>query len=353
MLEVPGDILEGGGQIVRTTIALAALTGKPVKLTKIRDKRPNPGLQAQHVVAVKAVAASCNAETHGLTQGSQELTFTPHGRAAGRWSFDVGTAGSIPLILQAIMPAAAYAPTQVTLDLTGGTDVRWSPTIDYVRLIELPLLQLMGYRATIQLHRRGHYPKGGGHASINVDPPKVLKAVNLLERGQLLGIEGVSHCVRLPNHVAQRQASAAKEKLSAEGFTQVNIAIETYLPNQDPHVAPGSGITLLAKFTGGTILGSDDLGERSKPAESVGVDAATKLLAELASRAPVDRHMGDILIPYMAVAEGGSTIQVSEITMHTLTNIKVAEMVAGVKFEVEGGLHHSGRITVNGMALKT
>jgi RNA 3'-terminal phosphate cyclase (ATP) len=353
MLEVPGNLLEGGGQIVRTTIALAALTGNPVKITKIRDKRPNPGLQPQHVVAVRAVAAICNAETTNLLQGSQELTFTPHGHAAGRRSFDVGTAGSIPLILQALMPAAAYAPGKVEVELTGGTDVRWSPTIDYVRLIELPLLQLMGYRAIIQLHRRGHYPKGGGHVSISLDPTRTLKAVSLSERGQLLEIEGVSHCVRLPSHVAQRQATAAKEKLNANGFTQVNIDTETYPPNQDPHLAPGSGVTLLAKFSSGTILGSDSLGERGKPAETVGADAATKLLAELASGAPLDKHMGDILIPYLAVAEGKSTIQVSEITMHTLTNIKVSEIVAGVKFEVEGELHHPGRITVNGAALKT
>jgi RNA 3'-terminal phosphate cyclase (ATP) len=355
VLEVPGDLLEGGGQIVRTTIALSALTGKPVKLTKIRDKRPNPGLQAQHVVAVKAVGAICNAETQGLTQGSQELTFTPHGYAAGQLSFDVGTAGSIPLILQALMPAAAYAPNKVNLDLTGGTDVRWSPPIDYVRLIQLPLLQQMGYLATIRVDRRGHYPKGGGRVSISVDPPRVLKAVSLMERGWLLGIEGISHCVRLPSHVAQRQANAAQEKLNAEGFrfTNVNVATETYPSNQDPHVAPGSGITLLAKFSSGTIVGSDSLGERGKPAESVGADAATKLLAELTSGAPVDRHMGDILIPYIAVAEGRSMFQVSEITMHTLTNIKVAEMVAGVKFDVEGALHGPGRIGVTGLALKT
>jgi RNA 3'-terminal phosphate cyclase (ATP) len=353
VLEVPGDLLEGGGQIVRTTIALAALTGKPVKVTKIRHKRPNPGLQAQHVVAVRAVAAICDAETVGLIQGSQELTFTPHGRAAGRWSFDVGTAGSVPLILQALMPAAAYAPSKVVVELTGGTDVLWSPTIDYVRLIELPLLQLMGYQATIQVHRRGHYPKGGGQVSISVDPPRVMEAVNLLERGQFLGIEGVSHCVRLPSHVAQRQASAAKEKLNAEGFTQVNIATETYPSNQDPHVAPGSGITLLAKFTSGTILGSDSLGERGKPAETVGAEAAAKLVAELVSHSPVDRHMGDILIPYMAVADGKSLIQVSEITLHTMTNIKVAEMMVGVKFEIEGELHRPGRVTVNGAALKS
>jgi RNA 3'-terminal phosphate cyclase (ATP) len=352
MMEVSGDMLEGGGQIVRTTIALSALTGKPVTISRIRDKRPNPGLQAQHVVAVKAVAAICNADTAGLSLGSRELTFTPRGHAAGQLSFDVGTAGSIPLILQALMPSAAYAPGTVELDLTGGTDVRWSPSIDFVRLVELPLLHLMGYRATVQVRRRGHYPKGGGRVSLSIDPPRVLTAVKLLQRGQLLGIEGISHCVRLPSHVAQRQANAAKEKLNAAGCTPVNIATETYPPDQDTHLAQGSGITLLARFAKGAVLGSDSIGERGKPAEKVGADAADKLLAELASQALVDRHMGDILIPYMAVAEGISEIQVSEITMHTITNIKVAEMVAGVKFEVEGELHKPGRIAIDGMALR-
>jgi RNA 3'-terminal phosphate cyclase (ATP) len=352
MIEVGGNMLEGGGQIVRTTIALSALTGKSVTISKIRDKRPNPGLQPQHVVAVKTVAAICNAATTGLTVGSRELTFTPHGHAAGQLSFDVGTAGSIALILQALMPSAAYASGTVELDLTGGTDVPWSPSIDYVRLIELPVLHLMGYRATVQVQRRGHYPKGGGRVFLSIDPPRALTAIKLLQRGELLGIEGISHCVRLPSHVAQRQANAAKEKLNAAGFTTVSIATETYPPDQDTHLAPGSGITLLARFANGAILGSDSIGERGKPAEKVGADAADKLVAELTSQAPVDRHMGDILIPYMAVAEGTSEIQVSEITMHTITNIKVVEMVAGVKFEVEGELHKPGKITIDGMALK-
>jgi len=353
MIEVPGDMLEGGGQIVRTTIALSALTGKPVHLSRIRDKRPNPGLQAQHVVAVKAVGAISNAETSGLIQGSRELTFTPRGHTAGRFNFDVGTAGSIPLILQALMPSTAYAPGPVEFELVGGTDVRWSPSIDYLRLIELPLLQLMGYRATIQVHRRGHYPRGGGRVSVSIQPTATLKAIQFLERAQLSGIEGISHCARLPSHVAQRQATTAREKLKSEGFGDANITIESYPPDRDPHFAPGSGITLSAKFANGAILGSDSIGERGKPAESVGLDAATKLLAELASKAPIDRHMGDILIPYMAVAEGQSEINVSELTTHTTTNIKVAEMVAGVNFQVQGELHQPGRIKVDGMALKT
>jgi len=353
MIEISGDWLEGGGQIVRTTLALSALIGKEVTITKIRDKRPNPGLQAQHVVAAKAVAAICNGEVVGLVLGSRQLTFTPRGHVAGRFSFDVGTAGSIPLILQALMPAAAYAPGLVALELTGGTDVRWSPSIDYLRLIQLPLLQQMGYSASIEIHNRGHYPKGGGRVSVKINPPRKLTAVSWLERGELTGIEGISHCVKLPSHVAQRQASAAVQRLKVAGYDAVNIATETYPPVQDLHLGPGSGVTLVAKFTNETVIGADSLGERGKPAEAVGEEAASKLLEELRTKAPLDRHMGDIIVPYMVVADGRSEVQVSEITPHTLTNLKVSETLTGVKFEVEGELHQSGKIAVDGLGLKT
>jgi len=353
LIEIPGDLLEGGGQIVRTTLALSALTGKSVYINKIREKRPNPGLQAQHFVAAKALAAICSAETSDLAVGSRQVRFIPHERTGGRFRFDVGTAGSIPLILQALMPAAAYAPMPLDFELTGGTDVRWSPSIDYLRLIQLPLLHEMGYRAAIQVNRRGHYPKGGGRVNCSISPSRLLKAARWLQRGELIGIEGISHCVRLPSHVAERQANAAKAKLIDGGFGAASITTETSPPDQDSHIAPGSGITLAAKFKGGAILGADSLGERGKPAESVGEEAATKLLVELKSGAPLDRHMGDMIIPYMAVAQGRSEAQVSEITNHVLTNVKVAEIVTGVKFQIDGELNRPGKIAVDGIALKT
>jgi len=353
MIEIAGDVLEGGGQIVRTTIALAALLAKEVRVTRIRSKRPKPGLQAQHLTAVRAVAAISNAETEGLTIGSQTLEFRPRGRAAGRFTLDVGTAGSIPLVLQAIMPAATYAPSRVEFELTGGTDVPWSPTIDYLRLAELPILQLMGYRATFSVDRRGHYPKGGGHVEAIIEPAKTLQAIRLIERGSPIGVDGISHCVKLPSHVALRQAAAAKQTLEMSGVEEVNVAIEAYTPGKDPHAAPGSSITLAMRFPNGVVLGSDSLGERGKPAERVGEEAATDLLAEFKSTATVDRHMGDILIPYMAVASGQSEIRVSEITTHILTNINVTETLAGVKFKVQGELNGPGAITAEGIGLRT
>jgi RNA 3'-terminal phosphate cyclase (ATP) len=211
----------------------------------------------------------------------------------------------------------------------------------------------MGYKASIKIHQRGHYPKGGGRVSIVIEPPRTLEGISFLDRGRLLGIEGISHCVKLPSHVAQRQANAARERLSANGFKNATIATETYQPNQDPHLAPGSGITLIAKFENDLVIGSDSIGERGKPAETVGAEAADKLIAELRSDAPIDRHMGDMLIPYMAVANGRSQIRVSEITLHTITNIKVAELITDARFQVEGDQHGPGRISVDGIALKT
>ena len=188
---------------------------------------------------------------------------------------------------------------------------------------------------------------------MTIEPLHSLKSVNLSEPVQFSAIEGISHCVKLPSHVAQRQASSAKEKLVSRGLGSVNITIETYPPDKDPHFAPGSGITLFTKSSAGSIIGADSIGERGKPAERVGEEAAMKLLSEIESKAPLDRHMGDILIPYMAVAEGRSEILVSQVTMHTLTNIKVAEIITGVEFDVEGEVQKPGRVGVQGIALRT
>jgi RNA 3'-terminal phosphate cyclase (ATP) len=353
LIEIAGDMLEGGGQIVRTSVALAALAGEDVRVVKIRNNRPNPGLQAQHVTAVTALAKICDAQTDGLRQGSRELIFRPQGHNTGKFRFDVGTAGSIPLILQALMPCLAFAPNPVELELTGGTDVRWSPSIDYVQLVVLPTLQMMGYQAKLTVNRRGHYPKGGGNVTFTAAPSRSLRAITLTKRDQPKSIQGVSHCVKLPSHVAQRQADAARSKLAKDGYGEVKLAIESYPPSHDQHIGPGSGVTLVTQFKNGSILGADSLGERGKPAERVGEECAEKLLEELKSQASFDRHMGDILVPFIAVAEGRSEISVSQLTMHTLTNIHIAEKILHTTFKVDGKLGEFGTLTVQGVGLKT
>jgi len=351
IVEIPGDMLEGGGQIVRTSIALAALLGKNIHIRNVRAKRMPPGLKAQHLTGVGAVAALSKAHCSGLEIGSKEFAFRPETKLSGRFRFDVGTAGSISLVLQALMPAAAFAPGRLTLEITGGTDVRWSPTIDYLRFVKIPILAKMGYEAQLKVLKRGHYPKGGGHVVVEIDPPRRLNGIQLTSQDGIQRVGGLSHCVKLPRHVADRQAKAANEILRRSGFSDVRIDIESYDTERDYHLGPGSGILLYAETSSGSIIGADAIGDKGKPAEKVGSEAAERLMEEVKAGVPVDRHLVDMLIPYMAVAEGSSEIVTSEITLHTLTNIRVTELIADVQFRVKGELGNPGSIQVEGIGL--
>jgi RNA 3'-terminal phosphate cyclase (ATP) len=351
MIEIDGSLGEGGGQVLRTAIALSALLGKEVHVKNIRGKRPNPGLRAQHMTAIMAVAALSDAETRGLQIGSTDLYFIPRKKMSGSFKFDVGTAGSISLVLQALMPASAFSSGETKFEITGGTDVKWSPTIDYVRHVVLPNLSRLGYLAELKLIQRGHYPKGGGRVSMIVRPCKGLMPLRLMERPGVEKVRGISHCVRLPAHVAQRQAAAAQDVLRRIGHLDISVTLETYPAATDPHVAPGSGIALFTDNQPGTVLGADSVGERGKPAEEVGRQAAIYLTEEIRSGTPVDRHMSDILIPYLAVADGSSEFRTSVITMHVITNARISELVSGAKVTVGGELGSPGIVRVEGISL--
>lgn len=333
-------------------MGLSALLGREVHVKNIRAKRPNPGLRAQHITGIKAVAALSDAETKGLELASTDLFFTPRRKMSGSFKFDVGTAGSISLVLQALMPAAAFSSAGSEFEITGGTDVRWSPTIDYVRFVVLPILSRLGYVAELKLLRRGHYPKGGGRVSMRVQPCEGLRPLLLTERLEIKEVRGISHCVRLPSHVAQRQASAAQDFLKKMDHLNVFVKLETYPPETDPHIAPGSGIVLYTGEESGTVLGADSVGERGKPAEEVGRQAARQLVEEIKSNAPIDRHMSDILIPYLAVADGESEFRTSQITMHAITNAKIAELVSGAEIRIDGELGNPGTVRVKGTHLR-
>jgi len=351
MIELDGSMLEGGGQLVRTAVALAALMGKEIHIRNVRAKRSPPGFQPQHLTGVKAVATLSEAETMGLEIGSTELLFKPKTRLSGSFAFNIGTAGSIPLVLQALMPVAPFSPAPVTLRLIGGTNVRWSPPIDYLSLVLLPTLSKMGYRGKISVQRRGHYPKGGGEILAEITPIHKLYPFRAIEFGEVVRIRGISYCVKLPRHVAERQANSAIRTLQKEGYMNIEIETEWYDPTKDPHLGPGSGITLYAEISTGTLIGSDSMGERGKPAEKVGEEAAIKLIEELKSEAPIDHHLGDMLIPYVAIADGKSEFKVSKLTLHTMTGIAIAESIVNVKFEVKGELGSPSYISTDGIGL--
>jgi RNA 3'-terminal phosphate cyclase (ATP) len=350
MIEIDGSFGEGGGQILRSSLALAAVLGKEIRIFNIRAGRSEPGLRAQHLTGAKAVAALCNASYQGLEIGSSEFVFRPGSIQRGDFRFDVGTAGSITLVLQGLMPLLPFASGEITLEVHGGTDVKWSPPIDYLSLVTLPLLEKVGVRVSLRIVKRGHYPKGGGIVTIGSVPSGCLKPIAGLKGGEVSSIVGVSHTVKLPVHVAERQATAAAHLIQAKGLQSPEIEIQSL--ENGSLLSPGSGIVLAARMEEASIVGGDCLGGRGRLAEEVGRTAAMTLLEELESGSFLDRHMGDMVIPYMALADGVSDLSVSRITQHTLTNLKIAETVAGVQFDPVGGLGKPGRLRVKGLGLR-
>ena len=350
---IDGSMGEGGGQILRTSVALAAVLGVRLRIYNIRAKRKNPGLQRQHMTAIKAVALLSNAKVEGLRLGSTSLVFEPRGLRGGRFRLDIGTAGSVTLVLQAVLPVAAYAPEPVELEIRGGTDVPWSPPVDYVRFVLRPLLEKFGYSFDLQLKKRGHYPKGGGVVVFRVDePPGELRAVELVERGTILAIRGLSHCVRLPSHVAERQARAAETLLRRKyPDVPVKIDLEYYPPGRDPHLGPGSGIVVWAE-TERSILGGDSLGAKGKRAEVVGEEAARKLIEDLETGKALDRHASDMLIPFAALARGTSRLGGARLTLHAYTNLLVVEKLTGVRYKLEGEQDKPFTLTIEGIGLQ-
>jgi len=349
IIEIDGSMGEGGGQVLRTAIALSALSMKPIKIYNIRAKRSNPGLRPQHLTGIKMLVKITDAEVQGLYVNSTSIAFSPKQCKSGKFEFNIGTAGSISLVLQTILPVMAFAPRKTELKIIGGTDVRWSPPIDYMKNVFIKYLEKMGYKVEIEIIRRGHYPKGGGIVRVITHPVKKLKPIEIMELGEIIKIEGISHCVKLPRHVAERQRKAAIEVLRSAGYTNIEIKSEWYEPAKDRHLGPGSGIVLWAISDRGAILGSDALGERGKRAEQVGREAAHKLLEEIRGGAPIDSHVGDMLPPYMAVAEGTSRITVSKLTLHAKTSIEVVERILGVKFDIKE--NRNAKVSVKGLGI--
>jgi RNA 3'-phosphate cyclase len=337
MIEIDGSRGEGGGQILRTSLALSALLGKPLRIYNIRRGRSNPGLARQHLVGVRAIQQLTCGRVVGARQGSTELVYYPGKIKPDRYVIEIGTAGSISMILQTLFPSCLFAPKEVELVVTGGTDVKWSPPVDYLRRVFLPFLRRMGASGEIRIERRGYYPKGGGLVKATVTPVKFLEGVRIQDRGAVKRIEGIAHSYNLPRHIVEREASGAKRTLDYP----CSIELECRRG-----FSTGTGIVLWAVGSA-SFLGASALGEIGKKAEKVGEEAAAKLKEELHSTASLDSHLCDQVIPYLALARGRSIIKASKTTPHLKTNIEVVEEILGIQFNVEGSI-----IEVEGIGLK-
>lgn len=327
---IDGSFGEGGGQLSRYAVALAAISGRPLYLRNIRARRAKPGLMAQHLTALRAAAAVGGGVLEGAELGATEIYYEP-GRIRGdEYHFDVGTAGSIVLVLQALLPVALHADGPVHLSITGGTDVRMAPPVDYLRLVFLPWLARMGVKVPIESIRHGYYPKGGGLVQLRVEPCSSPRPLLVEEPGALWRISGVSHVAHLPLHIPERMAAAASAVLA--DFDAVQI--ETRVLGDTEAFGTGGAIVLTAE-TENSVLGAATVAERGVPAERLGKDAGYSLRAELEVGAAIDIHACDQLLIYAAQAQGTSRFAVRKVSEHTSTVMWLVEQFLPVRFSVE------------------
>jgi len=332
VLEVDGAQKSGSGTILRLSLALAGIVGEPLHIFNIRKKRGNPGLRPQHLESVLTAAKICNARVEGAGVGSQEIFFEPGEIEGGEIHAEIGTAGSIPMLIMTVLPLCAFARREVRLLVSkGGTDVSHSPTINYVKYVLLPVLGKMGLSAEITVRKYGYYPRGMGEVLLEVRPSKSLKPLRLESFGRLTEIGGVSVCTFLADRrVAERQAKAAESFLEARGYKS-NVRVVNDFSNP---VQKGSSIVLWVRSDSGVLFGGDAIGELRKLSEVVGEEAAKNLLVEVEAGVTVDVHLGDMLVPYVALAGEGSAYLTRLLSGHLESNVWLVEEILGVKMGV-------------------
>ncbi len=343
MIEIDGSQKSGSGTILRLSVALATIKGESLHIYNIRENRPRPGLKPQHLKAVLTAAKICDAETKNAILNSREIWFHPKKVKSGRFAAEIGTAGSISMLLATVLPICTIADNPINLHVSkGGTDVRHSPTINYMKHVLLPTLERMGLRTRLTIHKYGYYPKGMGEVTLTVEPCESLQPLNIEVFSEVKAIRGVSVCTFLANReVAERQAKAANKQLMKRGY----IADIEVINDKSNPIQKGSSIVLWAETDSGAIIGGDAIGEIRKTSETVGKEAAENLLAELSAKATVDVHLADLLIPYMALARGGSKFLARTISDHLETNMWLAEKLLDVQFNIKqrGGLYEVRR----------
>ncbi|HII38382.1 TPA: RNA 3'-phosphate cyclase [Candidatus Micrarchaeota archaeon] len=329
LIELDGSHGEGGGQLLRTALSLSVLLRKPFRITNIRAKRPSPGLRAQHLACVQALAELSNAEVEGAELHSIEFCFTPlELKAGGVFKFDIKTAGSTLLLLQALLPPLVFARSKTVLELQGGTCARFAPPQLYLQRVFLPAVAKMGLRAEINVEKWGWFPKGGGILKAEVQRASQLTAFDCNARRALRSIDCIAASSNLPVHVAQRMSATASKSLSSFA---VPVKTETV---DAPSLGVGAMFFVQANYEN-SCAGFTSIGEIGVPAEKVALDSCNAFTAFNASGAAVDERLSDQIALYCALAKGRSVFSTPRLSNHLQSNLWVIQQFLPVHFEVE------------------
>lgn len=330
-VRVDGAQGEGGGQILRTAVVFSAILGTPVRVERIRAGREVPGLKPQHISALRALSRVLGGELEGATEGSLAVTYVPGKKRLRSLVLDTGTAASLTLVLQAVIPAVALTGSRLNIELVGGTDVPWSPTFDYMDRVAREAYGRIGISFNISSDRRGYYPRGGGKVSAQVEPSAGVVPMDLTRGQGASEVALVSRCGSLPRHVAERQLAAAEGALSEAGISVASA--ELFEESSD---SPGSSV-LAYHADEHRYLGADGIGARGKPAEDVGRETASRYVAAARSGACLDLNLSDMVLPLLSFASEGSRVTVPTVTSHLRTGLDLAHQFTGCVWSAEEG----------------
>lgn len=324
MLTIDGAQKSGSGTLVRYAVALAALSGQPLRMYNVRAKRPKPGLRPQHVSAILACAALCQGGSDGVSVGSREFTFVPGMHIqGGTFAWDIGTAGSATMLALGILPVACFADSPVVARITGGVFQDFAPSPYYLQHVLAPLLARMGVRVEFTVLRAGYVPQGAGIIEMRVEPVAALTPLSLLEQGQVQLVTGIALASHLAERkVSERMARTCEQQLAAAGLP---CRIERVADTTALHA--GACLAVWAKTSTQCYLGADRAGALGRSSEAIGRYVAASLLADLTSGATIDRHGADQLALFAALAQGTSRYLVPRITEHLESNLWLASQL--------------------------
>lgn len=330
MLSIDGSFGEGGGQIIRSSVALSLITGKAFHVYNVRARRDKPGLKPQHLTAVTSAAKIGQAQVEGAQVGASEFTFIPGEVTPGEYVFSIGTAGATMLVLQTILPPLMIAREPSCITLEGGTHNKHAPPFDFLQKTFLPLVNRTGPHVSIELERYGFYPPGGGRINVYIEPRTEPKRLDIEERGVIRDRCARALVVKLPASIAERELEVIREHLN---FNDDELRVET----SNNALSPGNIVMIEIRSDHLTEV-ITSVGERGVRAETVAERAALEATSYLQTGAPVGEHLADQLLIPLAIARGGS-YTTSALSLHTTTNIEIIKKFLDVEINatnVEG-----------------
>lgn len=344
-LVVDGAFGEGGGQIIRTSVSLAALTGRAVEVVNVRARRSKPGLHAQHLTAVRAAASLCGATLQGVEPGSTRFTFQPEAPVSpGNYRFDIGTAGATNLVAQTVLVPLAHQAHPSRVVITGGTHVPHAPSADYLETVYMPILLRAGLGAEFVYPRTGFFPKGGGELDMTVPGTVSATPLDLSDRGKLTSLTAHVVTANLPDHVADRGAATIEKFMKGIG-RDIRIEIRRL-----PALDAGAAVCIAAVCENG-FAGFTCLGERGKPMEKVAQQPCEEFLAWWKSGAAVDSHLADQLVLPTALAAGESCWTTSEVTDHLRTVLWLVEKFLPIRVALIESANGPAMVRLHGAPL--